>query len=385
MNIAYIPVRGGSKSIPFKNIKSIAGRPLVYWSIKAACECEEIDEVYVSTDSGVIRDVVMSFNLEKVKVVDRSEQSATDTASTELGMLEFAKTLDFTNIALIQATSPLTTANDLKKGFDLKKKHGVDSILSVVRQKRFIWKDESKGYAAPINYNYLERPRRQEFDGFLAENGAFYITGRSALLKTNCRISGNIKTVEMPAETYVELDEPEDWHVIEALLLKRGAIVENLEIKMFLTDCDGTLTDGGMYYSESGEALKKFNTRDGAGLRMLKERGIITGIITGEMSESVRVRAEKIMVDELVMGVSDKLSIIKELCQKYGVEMRHVAYIGDDLNDLGAIQNVGIGICVADAIDIVKNSAILITKAKGGESAVREAAEFILRRMGVER
>lgn len=380
MNIAYIPARGGSKSIPLKNIKLMAGKPLIYWAAKAACECRDIDWVYVCTDSEEIRAAVSRFDLPKIKVVNRSKESATDTASTELGLLEFAQSHDFTNITLIQATSPLTTSADLSRGFSLLSQVGVDSVLSVVNQKRFVWEELENGYAAPLNYDFLLRPRRQDFDGLLVENGAFYITGREALLSSRCRISGNIKTVIMPPESYVEIDEPEDWLFVEKLLEKR-MLLELPDIKMFLADCDGTLTDAGMYYSSDGEIIKKFNTRDGMGLRLLKERGIITGIITSETSDIVRKRAEKLSVDELLMGVTDKTGAIADLCNKHGVDKRNVAYIGDDLNDAEAISGVGFGICVSDAAQETKNAADYITKSLGGNGAVREVADLILERI----
>ena len=129
MNIAFIPVRGGSKSIPLKNIHEIAGRPLVYWTAKAASDCRDIDQVYVATDSGSIKNTVESFGLEKVTVIGRSADSASDTASTESAMLEFAESYEFDNIVLVQATSPLLTAEDLAGGFCEFKKGGTDSVL----------------------------------------------------------------------------------------------------------------------------------------------------------------------------------------------------------------------------------------------------------------
>jgi len=379
MNVAYIPVRGESKSIPLKNIKPIAGKPLVYWAVKAACECMKIDKVYVSTDSVEIANVVSGFHFSKLEVIGRSIESATDTATTEYGMLEFAQNNVYENIALTQATSPLLTASDLENGFTLLSQDGVDSVLSVVHQKRFIWEDTSDGYSVPSNYDYLNRPRRQDFNGFLVENGAFYITSRAALQQSRCRISGRIKTVLMPQESYIELDEPEDWSIVEMLLKKRASLSLPI-IKMFLADCDGTLTDAGMYYSSDGEKMKKFNTRDGMGLRLLKENGIVTGIITSEVSEAVSKRAEKIGVDELLMGVADKGNAISELCSKYGIDKRDVAFIGDDLNDMEAIISVGFGFCVNDAVEQVKRVADYVTSLPGGCGAVREAADLIIER-----
>lgn len=126
MNVAFIPVRGGSKSIPFKNIKLLNGKPLVYWTLYAACKCRYINKVYVATDSVEIYRVVEGLKddleeeiIEKVQVIERSTESATDTASTEYAMLEFASNYIFDNIVLIQATSPLLSCRDLEKGFEI--------------------------------------------------------------------------------------------------------------------------------------------------------------------------------------------------------------------------------------------------------------------------
>lgn len=387
MNAAFIPVRGGSKSIPLKNIKPICGRPLVYWTIKAACLCEYIDIVYVATDSDIIRETVEAFKhgaeanvFEKLQVIGRSTESASDTASTEFAMLEFAECYDFNNIVLIQATSPMLTAKDLDGGFELFNSDGTDSVLSVVRQYRFLWDKQIDGNVSPSNYDVFHRPRRQEFDGYLMENGAFYITSKKALIKHKNRISGNIKAYEMCEESAFEIDEPNDWTIIEALMRRKGMgndIFTIPEIKMFLTDCDGCLTDAGMYYSEFGDELKKFNTRDGMAFSLLMDKGIITGIITGENVELNRRRAKKLKLDVYESGCKDKASAVKRLCEKFKIELQNVAYIGDDINDLEVIKMVGFGCCPSDAVPEVKLNADYVAKAKGGEGVIREITNLI--------
>lgn len=384
MNVAFIPVRGGSKSIPLKNIKPINGKPLLYWTVKAACGCKYVDKVYVSTDSDKIKETVESFKtgmeanvFSIAEVIGRSAESASDTATTEFAMLEFANNYEFANIVLVQATSPLLSSNDLNRGFEIFGEEGTDSVLSVVPQKRFHWTRDEKGYAHSTNYDVFHRPRRQEFDGYLVENGAFYISSKAALLKSRNRVSGNIKAVEMSEDTFFELDEPSDWIIIETLMKKKGitAPEDKPEIKMFLTDCDGCLTDGGMYYSEKGDELKKFNTRDGMGFGLLKKKGIITGIITSESVDLNRRRAEKLKLDILEAGCAEKALIIKKYCEQYGMALENVCYIGDDINDIEAIKMVGLGCCPSDAMPEVKTVAKYITKAKGGEGVIREVAD----------
>lgn len=393
MNVAFIPVRGGSKSIPLKNIKLLNGRPLVYWVVRAACMCKYLDRVYIATDSKEIRRAVEEFQkgeeevlFSKAEVIGRSAESASDTASTEFAMLEFAEQYDFDTIALIQATSPLLSAEDLNRGFECFMEKDTDSVLSVVPQKRFRWQQDSEGNVQPMNYDVFHRPRRQDFTGDLVENGAFYITSRSGLMESRNRISGNIKAVEMSEDTFLEIDEPSDWITIEALMKKKGIRPPERklsDIKLFLTDCDGCLTDGGMYYSEQGDEMKKFNTRDGMGFQLLREQGLLVGIVTGEDRALNKRRAEKLKLDIIEQGCSDKVMVIDNLCRKLQLEWKNVLYIGDDRNDLPVMQKTGFSCCPADAIPEVQETADYVTRAKGGAGVIREAAELLLKKRGM--
>ena len=386
MNVAFIPVRGGSKSIPLKNIKPICGKPLVYWTVKAACGCRYIDKVYVATDSDKIRETVERFKcgseaelFSKAIVIGRSAESASDTASTESAMLEFADKYEFDNIVLVQATSPLLKSDDLDRGFEAFNEDGTDSVISVVRQKRFNWENDENGYTHPTNYDVFHRPRRQEFSGYLVENGAFYITSKQDLVKARNRVSGNIKAVEMNEDTFFEIDEPSDWLIIEALMKKNGCGGTSSipEIKLFLTDCDGCLTDGGMYYSENGDELKKFNTRDGMGFSFLRKNGIITGIITSESVDLNRRRAEKLKLDILESGCKDKVAAVTRICKEKNIDIVNVCYIGDDVNDVELLKLVGYGCAPADACLQAKEAADYVTRAKGGEGVIREVVDRI--------
>lgn len=382
--VAFIPVRGGSKSIPLKNIKPMNGKPLVYWVIDAAVTCENIDRVYVSTDSPDIQKAVEEYKLlypgsEKLLCIDRAPHTATDTASTESAMLDFAERYDFEHMILIQATSPLLTGEHLSEAIASYESEKYDSLLSVVRQKRFIWEETPQG-AKPVNYDYLNRPRRQEFDGYLNENGAFYITKKNLLMESSCRISGKIGFYEMEEETYFEIDEPSDWMVIENLMSRNSRNSKQVKpIRLFVTDCDGCLTDNGMYYSENGDELKKFSTLDGMGFGLLHEAGIQSAIITGEDTQLVKRRAEKLKIQHLHMGIKDKLSILKDIIKELDITLDEVAYVGDDINDVEVMNHVGLSFSVPNGRIEAKQAADIVVSTKGGEGAVREAIEYVLK------
>lgn len=211
--VALIPLRGGSKSIPLKNIKPLAGKPLCAWVLEAAVACPGIDAVYVSTDSEIIQQTVLNFGL-GVQIIERPAEFATDEASTESVMLHFMEQCAFDRLVTIQATSPLLAATHLDQALTQFDRESCNSMLSAVRSKRFFWTDD----AHPINYDPLHRPRRQEFDGTLMENGAFYITNRDVLQKTGCRLGGKMGIYEMPEETSLEIDEPTDWENVSRML-----------------------------------------------------------------------------------------------------------------------------------------------------------------------
>ncbi|MEI7726021.1 MAG: HAD-IIIA family hydrolase [Bacteroidota bacterium] len=161
---------------------------------------------------------------------------------------------------------------------------------------------------------------------------------------------------------------------------KNQAFIEKVsKIKLLLTDCDGVLTDGGVYYSNTGEAMKRFSLRDGMGVeRLRKFAEVETGVVTGEKSEIVHHRVEKLGITEYHPGSLDKLSTLKQIMQTRNISADQVAYIGDDINDLEIMQNVGLSACPKDAMSLIRKTANLIMINKGGHGAFREFAEIII-------
>ena len=218
-NIAFIPVRGGSKSIPLKNIKILAGYPLVYWTAMAANNAKCIDKVIIATDSVEIKNTVKSFNLKKAEIYDRDPDNAKDTSTTESVMIEYIKKQklkDEDNLFLIQATSPLLKTRFIDEMYEQFLLEKADSALSCVISKRFFWSENG----CSLNYDYKNRPRRQDFKGILMENGACYINSVKNILKYKNRLFGKISVYIMPEYTSVEIDEPDDFIIIEKLMEK---------------------------------------------------------------------------------------------------------------------------------------------------------------------
>lgn len=153
-------------------------------------------------------------------------------------------------------------------------------------------------------------------------------------------------------------------------------------IRLFATDVDGVLTDAGMYYSESGDEWKKFNTRDGMGIKLLQKAGLVTALVTQEHTKLVARRGEKLAIPEVHQGAFDKLTVLKEMAERHGFMLQEVAYIGDDVNDLAALNAVGFSAAPADALPSVRQVVDYVCRKKGGEGAVREVADLILEAKG---
>jgi 3-deoxy-D-manno-octulosonate 8-phosphate phosphatase (KDO 8-P phosphatase) len=151
------------------------------------------------------------------------------------------------------------------------------------------------------------------------------------------------------------------------------------KIKIVLTDVDGVLTDGGMYYSSEGDIMKKFHARDGMGVTLLRKNEIPTIIVTKEQTEIVRHWSKKMKIKELLDGVKNKELVLHKICKKYNVFSHEVAYIGDDVNDIDLLKKVGFSACPKDGMEEVKKICNYTCKKEGGKGAFRELVELVLK------
>jgi 3-deoxy-D-manno-octulosonate 8-phosphate phosphatase (KDO 8-P phosphatase) len=150
-------------------------------------------------------------------------------------------------------------------------------------------------------------------------------------------------------------------------------------IELLLLDVDGVLTDAGITYTDSGEQTKKFNAKDGLGLRLLMDAGIQVGIITGLSSKALEHRCSKLGISLLFAGIKNKSKVLDSIISQTGIDPEKMIFVGDDLIDLPVMKRVGVSFCVADGSDDVKKHCDFITNLKGGHGAVREVCENILK------
>jgi N-acylneuraminate cytidylyltransferase len=377
--IGVIPLRRDSKGILGKNKKKMVGRPLFSWVLTEAI-FSELDFIYVFTnDPEIISYVEREYHwTNKVFALLRNEENANDIASTESTMMEFSEKInhDYDVLCLLQATSPLTLAGDINIGLEKISKENYDASLSVVKTHRFTWNSDG----TPQNYDVFNRPRRQDFEGLLIENGAVYCTTKEAFLTSKNRVSGNIGLVEMPEETLMEIDSLSDWAIIENLLIERQkSMKSNQRIDYLVLDVDGVFTDGGIYYNADGEMAKRFDMRDGMGLEILRQNGVGVMVLTSEESALVAQRMKKLQIGDTFLGVKDKYSFLKHILASKNSSFDSVAYVGDDVNDLANICCSGWSFAPANATAIVQQHADIVLRNDSGTGAIREVCETILK------
>ncbi|WP_454626247.1 acylneuraminate cytidylyltransferase family protein [Bradyrhizobium cenepequi] len=216
--VAVVPLRGGSKSIPGKNVKMFCGRPLCEWTLRALLDCSLISKLFVSTDSEEIAAVVSSID-SRIQIHRRPARLAADDSTTEEAIFDLLTACDIRDkfIVTAQATSPQTTSKDVTEAIAHLIDTGADSLVSCVRTRRFFWRDDG----TPINYDPARRPLRQQWAGTLMENGAFYISSVEQLRRGSARLHGKVAVYEMDEGASIELDELADWEILEADFRKK--------------------------------------------------------------------------------------------------------------------------------------------------------------------
>ena len=209
--VSVILARGGSKEIPSKNIINVKGKPLIYYTIKASQE-SNVQETWVSTDCAKIKKVAQKFN---ANVLDRPKIISQDFSKSEEALIHFSEKIEFDILVFIQPTSPLLKAKDINKGIRLILDEGYNSVFSVYKQH---WIPRWTLDIKPINWKTNNRPMRQEVNEEYVENGAFYITTKTSLLKSQLRYSGKKNIVVMPLSRSFQIDTLEDLKLIQGLL-----------------------------------------------------------------------------------------------------------------------------------------------------------------------
>uniref|UniRef100_UPI0037E710EA N-acylneuraminate cytidylyltransferase A n=1 Tax=Semicossyphus pulcher TaxID=241346 RepID=UPI0037E710EA len=381
---ALILARGGSKGIPLKNIKMLAGVPLIGWVLRAAVDSEMFDSVWVSTDHDEIEKVAKAWG---AKVHRRSPEVSKDSSTSLDTIQEFIRlNPEVDVICNIQATSPCLHPFHLKGALELITLQGFDSVFSVVRKHHFRWQEVKKGsgeLTTPCNLDPAKRPRRQDWDGELCENGSFYFTTRDLVMKEGRLQGGKLAYFEMLPEYSVDIDVDIDWPVAEQRVLRYGYFGRNTPEMVHLMFCNvsGCLTEGRIFMSVSGEEMVSINTRDTMGIRMLQKEEVEVVLLTSSADPVAQKLSDKLAKKTgcKVMEVGEEpLDVLKKEVEQRKLDWKDVAYMGNDIPDVNCLNLAGLSAVPRDAPVVAINSAKYTCHSVGGKGAMREFAEHIL-------
>ena len=384
--LAIIPARGGSKGIPRKNIRPLAGKPLIAHNLLQLQLSRYINRVVVSTDDPEIAAVARQYGAE---VVWRSSELSGDTASSESALLHTLESLHRAEgyqpdvLAFLQCTSPLTLAEDIDGTIQALLDQEADSALAVTPFHYFLWREGPDGETAGINHDKTYRPLRQEREPQYLETGAVYAMRAAGFLQARRRFFGKTAMYVMPPERRLEIDDPVDFQVAE-VLMRAQAQEQRMErlpdrISAIIFDFDGVFTDNKVTVFQDGREAVRCDRSDGWGIGRLKKTGLPILVLSTEANPVVRARCEKLGIPYL-QGIAEKGAVLAGWLEQQGYDPRQVVYVGNDANDLTCMAQVGCAVAVADAYPEALELAHLVLEHPGGSGAVREICDLILAR-----
>ena len=398
MNVlCIIPARGGSKGIPRKNIQFLAEKPLIAWSIEAALESASVTRLIVSTDDQEIASVAQSWGAE---ITHRPSELASDTAPSESALMHVLEDLEKHDqhykadvVVFLQATSPYRLPADIDGAVNLLLTKEYDSVFSAYAE-HFTgrWEIDRSGSAKPLNFNPLNRPRRQDRPVEWVENGSIYVFKPDILQSKGVRMGGRIGVYMMPVERSWQIDTLEDLSFIEKLMshvsLPTLSKEEKLQcrippsnrlkrIKMLVLDFDGVLTDNRVWVNDQGQEIVCCSRSDSWGLHQLRAAGIKSAVISTERNPVVEMRCDKLGIP-CISNTKDKAVALSQLAASEKIDQDAVAFLGNDTNDREALDWAGLAILVNNADPSLAPLADWILGSKGGRGAVRECCEGIL-------
>ena len=380
--VAVIPARGGSKGVPRKNVRRVGGVPLVARAIAAARATASVERVFVSTDDQEIAAVAQEWG---AHVIARPAELADDGASSESVLLHALDALEDQGIipevlVFLQATSPFIDPRDIDVAIDLVAANEHDCVFSAIETYGFVWAADA-GIASGVNHDPSVRPRRQDREPHYLETGAFYVMDAAGFRDARHRFFGRVGLVEVAERTAIEIDSEEQLALAQAIapLFAHDNVL--MGAAAVVTDFDGVHTDDTVHTDADGRESVRVSRSDGMGIARLRRAGIPVLILSAETNPVVSARARKLEVDVL-QGVQDKVGALREWAKAQGVPLSRIAYIGNDINDLGCLEVVGFPVAVPEAHPLVLAAARVVVSRTGGHGAVRELADRVLRDQG---
>ncbi len=386
--LAIIPARGGSQGTPRKNIRLLAGKPLITYTIDQAVQTGLFDKIVVSTDDHEIREVAEK---DGADVILRPPEISGDKSPTEEALLHVLDVLKNESgyepdlVVFLQATSPLREDSDITRAVNELRERNADSCFSACPE-HFTgrWRIDDQGYAQPQNYQLSQRPMRQDYPVEYLENGSIYVFKPWVLRGTGTRLGGKVAVSLMTLLDSVQIDSPDDLALAERLLQSRPQsrdAVDFAPVRLLVLDFDGVLTDNRVWVSEDGREGVLCHRGDGWGITRLQKTDVEVIVLSTESNPVVRQRCKKLNI-ACLQNSSDKLKDLFDFARSRDMGPEQIAYVGNDVNDLECMKWVSLPVAVRDAHPDVKKAARYLTSQDGGWGAVREVCDLILRQKG---
>lgn len=373
--VAFIPARAGSQRTPGKNIQPVLDVPLFLWAANNLNRCLPKEDIYIDSNSDEILSLAAKHGFGTIK---RPEDLATNATNGNQFML-----WEISNVkadVYIQHLPPMIflKQSTLESAIDAVVNKGHDSAVGVVEKHMYLWKDGRPAY------DLDNLPNSFTLEPTMHEGMGLYVVKADTINEKQTRFGDNPALIKLDNFEAIDIDYPEDlefartaanglgYHTVYTEGINQYKL-DKEKIKLLIIDVDGTMTDGGMYYTESGDEFKKFNTKDGIGIKRAIENGTPVAFLSaGKNKNLIQNRADLLGVHLVYAGYEPKLNIINDWCGHLNISKNEIAYIGDDINDISLTGEVGIFACPNDAIDKIRNQSTIVLSKKGGEGCVRE-------------
>ena len=379
-----ILARGGSKGVPGKNLLPVAGVSLIGRSVRAGRAATGVGGVYVSTDDADIAAEARRFG---ATVIDRPAELAGDTASSESGWLHAVPIIraaqpNLDTLVFLQCTSPFTTGADIDGCLSAMLDQNAACALSVIADHGFLWTTDADGFGTGVNHDHLQqRKRRQDLPPQYLENGAIYCVDAAAFERTGQRFCGPVAlhAVDHPP---VEIDTLQDFELCTRIALGRQTQEVSADrlhqIRAVVMDFDGVHTDNLVFTDQHGTETVRTSRGDGMGLSMLRDTGRWQlMIMSKERNPVVVARAKKLKI-EVFHAVDDKVAALGDWLAQRNLGWEALLYVGNDVNDLGALKHAGVSVCPSDAHPTVLGAVDWILPQPGGKGALRSLCDHLL-------
>lgn len=393
--LALVPARGGSRSIPRKNVKRFGGHPLIAYSIAAGLQARSVDRVIVSTDDAEIAEVAHSYGAEVPfrRPDELAEDHVTDLPVFEHALTWLAEHEDYRPDLVVQLrpTSPLRPRGCIDEAvaqlWRHKKADCVRSVTPSGQNPYKMWRIE-EGVMIPLLGGEFDEPYnmpRQVLPPTYWQTGHIDVIRATSIVNKHTLTGDHILPYVISAGYAVDIDNPEEWEIADWVLVHRDLRFIRPErspylvhdVQLLVMGFEGVLTDNRTVFFEDGKAAVACSRGDGMGLEMVQRHGVKVAVFSEEQDSVAPVRCEKLRIP-CYKGIHDTAAFLERLAQEYRLSKEQIVYVGNEVSDLPGLRRAGLGIAVADAHTTVLAKADWVLEARGGHGAVREVCDLIL-------